>query len=200
MGIVIIKDRAMTLWESAFGLLAWTVLGVWIGWLFWFGSRGIEAKLHTLMELPLNTTLSWVDPALVFANGWYHQEDTHRWTAGHRATLVFKLGNKPDSPLSFSIMLDVVYAIDRQPVTMYINGHMVGNFTFSPLPRIAEVALPEGVLVWNGINRFTINLPKARAPGDHDLRLLGIALKSFTLCSGSLCNLTSRQLRSTSQS
>jgi hypothetical protein len=181
MGVVIKEDRAMTVWEKAFSLLAWMLIGIWMAWLVWSENTAVEARFHKLMELPVNKALLWDHPALFFGDGWSFREATHRWTAGHSARLYFRLGKKPNSSSNISLILETIHVIDQQPVTMHINGHMVATFKFSHLSKIAEVAVSDGVLEWNAMNKFSIALPKARAPSGNDNRLLGIALKSFIL-------------------
>lgn len=176
----------MTIGEKAIALMAWTGLCVWIGWLFCFQSSGEDPRLCSLPELPLNSALSWVDPALLFEKGWSAEEGTHRWTGGQTAELRFKLGKKPAGPFNVSLVIDILHVIDRQPVIMQLNGHQLGMTTFSGKSLSAALTVPTEALSWEGINHLVMNLPKARPPGTHDPRILGIALKSFTLKLASL--------------
>lgn len=117
--------------------------------------------------------------------GWSFQEETHRWTDGPRAKLVFRLQNLPGADLIFCLKGFAFLGNDlsHQAVEFAVNGHHVSTWEISGLGRYDAVIPQEysrGLLL-----EVTLAISNPRSPLETgvsmDPRKLGIAVEELVI-------------------
>lgn len=126
----------------------------------------------------LGETLSFNDARLRFT-GWHDAETGHRWSAGTNSeiALLLRLSSTDQVAGRMTVLLR---SLNMQNARISLNdsivydGHLTGSEQKLTLPFPTE-------LVHNGLNTIRFDLQDARSPGNDDLRILGVALKSITI-------------------
>jgi hypothetical protein len=151
-------------------------------------SRGVQYNLPPIYHS--GTTIHFglggeVEPYLGI--GWGGPENGFMWTSETRSGIIFQM-NKPQSDLLLNLQFSpflVDNKLDHQRLNIWINGHLIKNYTVStPGPQTIAVVLNRTLLNEN-IQTVVFELPDATSPyeigSSPDLRKLGIAVQSFSL-------------------
>lgn len=120
--------------------------------------------------------------------GWDHAGARFRWSFCPSAAIVFRLEAVEQKPYVVSI---VSGALRSQEVSVWLNGHLAGEATFSGLP-VAEMPPPvvfpldPAWLRPNALNEIVFEIPQASMPTREnrnlrDQRRLGMALVSLRI-------------------
>lgn len=113
----------------------------------------------------------------LFSEGWSVSESTHRWSNGNLSRLVFII----DDPEKFEGLLKLqVGTLGKQKITISVNDTDIFSEKVESWDQSLDVYFDKKLLI-NGKNILEFQLPDARLPGNGDLRILALALKSFQL-------------------
>ncbi|MBN2241886.1 MAG: hypothetical protein JW793_04285 [Acidobacteria bacterium] len=116
-------------------------------------------------------------PQMLF-DGWSEAEESHRWSSGNESQLLFFV----EDPGAFSgrIVLDCFF-LDRQNITVEINGKAVDSFTGTGENSSKIIPFDPKILKAKNLNNIRFSFPDAKRPGSRDRRLLAMALRQIAI-------------------
>ena len=135
-----------------------------------------DAQRKQLQPLQIGRPYTHRDSVLGF-DGWSWPEETHRWSNGKSAKIVFRLDAKAaQAPQRLALRLA---SLGTQRTRWRLNGTDLGE---RRIGGEAELVFPvKPGLLREGENVVEIELPDARLPGNGDARRLALAFKSLEL-------------------
>lgn len=176
------KSRTYTPLVVAVAL--WALLSWWLLFLFQFEldyQRTFFARLRTYVRAPVYsppTAVDYRDNKSVVWIGWSEPDQGFRWSISRRAGILFRL-SREKAPLVSGFRFRTVCSISAIPVTIKINDQAIGDVLVNGADLYTLSVQPE--ILKPGVNSVEFVMPKARQPGNGDLRLLAIGLAEFAL-------------------
>lgn len=144
---------------------------------------------------------SATESARYIGEGWSSQEETHRWTDGQTAKLVFKLTKTPKNPLMLKVHASPFLGggLNHQYVRLLVNGQEVIQWSMKGLAWY-ECPIPSYLIKQDGIILLSFIVDTPLSPSEigesTDSRKLGIAMRELIICEqpeeGSLKNSSDR--------
>jgi hypothetical protein len=139
-------------------------------------SRIIKHESSNLQPIILGNIIDHQSNTIIYL-GWSNAESTHRWSDGKLARIIFKT----DAPQNIEGVLRLhLGTLGQQRITVSINGTKIYSGVIEAMDKILEVPLDKTLLI-DGPNTLAFELPDARQPGNGDLRILALAIKSFQI-------------------
>ena len=135
-----------------------------------------DALRKQLQPLQIGKPYTHRDPVIGF-DGWSEPEETHRWSSGKSAKMIFLLDTTAaQGPRRLAIRLA---PLGTQRTHWHLNGTDLGERRIGGEVELAFPVKPG--LLREGENVVEIELPDARMPGNGDARTLALAFKSLRL-------------------
>ena len=120
-------------------------------------------------------------------SGWSRPENGFRWTDATSASIIFSM-NKPQSDLLLNLQFIPFLSnekLDHQRLIIWVNGHLIKNYTVSTPGSQTIVVEIDRTLLDENIQTLNFELPDATSPYEigrsKDPRTLGIAVQTFSL-------------------
>lgn len=114
---------------------------------------------------PASSEVEWI--------GFSNPEKEWRWSCDHQAEIRFWVSAELDGA-DLGLILDI---FGSQDVAIIVNG----NEVYREKRPANRMRLDFSRVLTSGYNTLVFSLPEARAPGDHDRRLLGVAIRSILI-------------------
>lgn len=110
--------------------------------------------------------------------GWSAAEESHRWSSGYNATILFSLN--PNHKYE-GVLLVRGPVLGVQRVTVRLNGTVLANIRLDGAEQCCSwsVKFSPALLRADGLNMFEFDLPDARTPDNGDQRILAIGVEAF---------------------
>ena len=109
---------------------------------------------------------------------WSSDEGTYRWSLDYRSAVVFLADPNADK-LQGVLHLEL-NAYGDQNVSIRLNGSPIYRGLLQGKPTRVDLVFDKTVLL-DGKNVLEFETPEAKTPGPEDLRILGVALRSFSV-------------------
>jgi hypothetical protein len=172
------KATGMRKWSwIAFAIILWAALFSWLASLFWNRSSDV----NKYFSWHIGETISYKDDGKVVFQNWGGKEVSfdYRWTVGHKAAISFRLGQVEKNRTC--VLIITARSFGAQEIAFSLNDHSLGKLTFPGMEMAGSLSFNSDLLTTKAMNVLTLHIPHARQPGNGDLRLLGLALKSFII-------------------
>jgi hypothetical protein len=172
------KATGMRKWSwIAFAIILWAALFSWLASLFWNRSSDV----NKYFSWHIGETISYKDDGKVVFQNWGGKEVSfdYRWTAGNKAAISFRLGQVEKDRKC--VLIITARSLDAQEIAFFLNDHTLGKLTFPGPEMVRCLSFNSDLLTTRALNVLALHIPDARQPGNGDLRLLGLALKSFII-------------------
>ncbi|MBN1595820.1 class I SAM-dependent methyltransferase, partial [candidate division FCPU426 bacterium] len=142
-------------------------------------SAGVKPRdAKSLPAISAAEVLPHTSRKLFFIN-WSGSEFTHRWSSGKSPEIIFAVDEKERPRFQGKITMRAGF-YERQRIRIYLNNHKIFSGKYKSWDdRISVRFNPAWLKVGNNNIRFA--LPDARQPGNGDVRVVALALKSFSI-------------------
>ena len=140
-------------------------------------NRKKQHQLETLPPLTSGEVIEHSSSAVVWTN-WSSDEGTHRWSLDHQSSVIFTI--KPFVFGSQGILEIELNSFGEQNISIRLNGSLIYRGCLKGQTDRLNVIFNEK-LIRAGQNSLEFEMPDARSPGPMDTRILGIALRSFSV-------------------
>lgn len=140
-----------------------------------FGLKELHQGSIQLAPYTIGQSIEFISAVpYAFLAGWSVAEQEFRWSKTRRPVMVFLI--EKDVPLEGELLLELhASSLGLQRVFVSLNGHAIGQFTYSGIPETQTMSFA-GHWLQPGVNQLEFYLPDARAPNWQDPRRLGLAL------------------------
>lgn len=137
----------------------------------WSQGKGIKYLYGTqLNHLNIQPHLS--------KTGWSIAEETHRWTNGKTAKLLFEVDTMQQCRGLLSLKITT---LGEQEIKLTINERFVGSQIVDSEDALLRFEFDPKIIQQNSIITVRFEFPNARKPDSDDIRKLAMALKLFAL-------------------
>lgn len=140
----------------------------------------VERQNHSFLPIIFKSGQDFSKPSAVFL-GWGLPGLDGAWSTCHTAAVI--IGSALTNPMAEELTLTIwAHGHGIQPVTIAINGEVIGQVIFDDLPTAHQLSFSSALLHSNENNRISFHIPNASSmESSSDLRLLGVFLEKFAI-------------------